>query len=203
VPSRPIVHLRPAQGRAELARIQHEVRSGTYVRPLPVAHCRGVPEQWREFKAGKKPSTVRCYDDSLKPVIDRYGKLPQQALDTTRLETIKGAMLFGEARRRDTPGKPLSARAVNLTLTVTGMALRAAVRHGLGSSGCAGRTSTWTTARWRSARTAHAPRPETHSDTFARLVRRADLPPIPVHGARHCAASLLADLGYPVVIVAA
>jgi hypothetical protein len=49
----------------------------------------------------------------------------------------------------------------------------------------------------------HTTRPETYSDTFPRLVKLAGLPRIPLRGARHCAASLPADLGYPVVIVAA
>jgi integrase len=44
---------------------------------------------------------------------------------------MKRDMLAGKTRRIGTPGKPLSARAVNLTLTVTGMALRAAVKCGV------------------------------------------------------------------------
>ncbi|WP_020577025.1 site-specific integrase [Actinopolymorpha alba] len=46
-------------------------------------------------------------------------------------------------------------------------------------------------------------RPEWFSDRFSRLAGQAGVPVIPLHGARHCSASLLADLGMPDVIVAA
>lgn len=46
-------------------------------------------------------------------------------------------------------------------------------------------------------------RAERYGDTFQRLVRTAGVPRIPLHGARHCAATLLGDLGFPDVVVAA
>lgn len=45
--------------------------------------------------------------------------------------------------------------------------------------------------------------PESYSDMFEVRARRAGLPAVPLHGTRHCAASLLADAGVPDVAVAA
>jgi integrase len=46
-------------------------------------------------------------------------------------------------------------------------------------------------------------RPLFYADRFGELAAAAGLPRIPLHGGRHCAASLLADLGIPDVAVAA
>ncbi|MFY1656896.1 tyrosine-type recombinase/integrase [Micromonospora sp. WMMD1274] len=48
-----------------------------------------------------------------------------------------------------------------------------------------------------------APRPQTWSERWDSAVKAAGLPRIPLHGARHCAASLLGDMGLPLVAVAA
>lgn len=46
-------------------------------------------------------------------------------------------------------------------------------------------------------------RPTRYSERFDALVAGAGLPVVPLHGMRHCAASMLADLGFPDVVVAA
>jgi integrase len=46
-------------------------------------------------------------------------------------------------------------------------------------------------------------RPEWYSDRFVTLGRAIGLTRVPLHGSRHCAASLLADLGVPEVAIAA
>jgi integrase len=46
-------------------------------------------------------------------------------------------------------------------------------------------------------------RPEWYSDRFVALGRGIGLTRVPLHGSRHCAASLLADLGVPEVAIAA
>jgi integrase len=48
-----------------------------------------------------------------------------------------------------------------------------------------------------------APRPQTWSERWDSAVKVAGLPRIPLHGARHCAASLLGDMGLPLAAVAA
>lgn len=47
------------------------------------------------------------------------------------------------------------------------------------------------------------PRPQTWSERWDSAVKAAGLPKIPLHGARHCAASLLGDMGLPLAAVAA
>lgn len=47
------------------------------------------------------------------------------------------------------------------------------------------------------------PRPQTWSERWDSAVKVAGLPRITLHGARHCAASLLGDMGLPLVAVAA
>jgi integrase len=46
-------------------------------------------------------------------------------------------------------------------------------------------------------------RPEWYSDRFVALGKAIGLTRVPLHGSRHCAASLLADLGVPDVAIAA
>lgn len=46
-------------------------------------------------------------------------------------------------------------------------------------------------------------RPEWYSDRFVALGKAIGLPRVPLHGSRHCAASLLANLGVPDVAIAA
>ena len=46
-------------------------------------------------------------------------------------------------------------------------------------------------------------RPEWYSDQFARLAAAAGVPAVVLHGARHSAASLLADMGVPDIVAAA
>lgn len=46
-------------------------------------------------------------------------------------------------------------------------------------------------------------RPEWYSDQFVKAAKAAGVPPVVLHGARHSAASLLADLGVPDVAAAA
>ena len=46
-------------------------------------------------------------------------------------------------------------------------------------------------------------RPARYSKRFEALVKAAGLPPLVLHGGRHCAASVLGDMGYPDVVLAA
>lgn len=118
--------------KTERARIISEVAKGTYVRPNRSLTVKGyLVDDWLPTKAGKKPSTVSCYETALVQVIAEYGDLPLQALDVPHLERLKRRMLSGELRRVGKPGEPLSPRTVNLMLTVLTMALKPALRRGL------------------------------------------------------------------------
>lgn len=114
-----------------LTSTRSQVDTGSYVRPAKEtvdAHL----DTWLETKrlAGKRPGTVRCYVDALKPVRAILGGRPLQALTAEDVESVKAAMLDGTTRRSGAKGKPLSARSVNLTLGTLQQALDQAVKRG-------------------------------------------------------------------------
>jgi integrase len=117
------------EARAERARIISEHAKGTYVRPAKTTVEAWLAE-WLDMKqrAGKA-TTYRCYADSLRAVRERYGHLQLQDLTERNLEALITDMRSGKARRRGVKGKPLSARAVNVMLTVLSMALTVAVKR--------------------------------------------------------------------------
>ncbi|MGH3679145.1 MAG: site-specific integrase [Natronosporangium sp.] len=119
------------EARAERARIISERADGRLVRPNRKLTVREYFEGWIESKVSKKPSTIQCYRDALRPLIDLYGHLPLQQLDVPHLERIKKGMLAGELRRVGKAGAPLSPRTVNLFLTSVTTALKAAVKRRL------------------------------------------------------------------------
>jgi integrase len=120
------------EAKNERARIISETATGVYVRPNRGLTVRDYfINDWLPTKSGRKPSTQRCYLDALPQFLAEYGELPLQKLDVPHLESLKRRMLSGELRRTGHAGDPLSARSVNLTLTVVSMALKVALRRGL------------------------------------------------------------------------
>jgi integrase len=117
------------EARAERARIISERASGVLVRPNRKLTVREYFEGWIDSKAGKKPSTVQCYRDALRPLIELYGHLPLQQLDVPHLERIKNGMQSGELRRVGRAGEPMAPRTINLFLTSVTTALKAAMKR--------------------------------------------------------------------------
>ncbi|MEU0560902.1 site-specific integrase [Dactylosporangium sp. NPDC006015] len=119
------------EARAERARIISERATGTLVRPNKKLTVEQVATEFLTAKAdaGKKPSTVRSYQDALAPLVDRHGKLPIQALDIRHLEALRRDMLAGRTRRIGTGD--LAPRTVNLALGVSTMLLKYAMRRRL------------------------------------------------------------------------
>ncbi|MBA2509538.1 MAG: site-specific integrase, partial [Nocardioidaceae bacterium] len=117
--------------RAWLTTTRSKVDRGNYVRPGKETVDTHL-DSWLESKrlAGKRPATMRCYADALRPVRTLLGTKPLQALKAEDVETVKAAMLNGTARRIGTEGKSLSARTVNLMLGTLRQALDQAVRRG-------------------------------------------------------------------------
>jgi integrase len=117
------------EARAWLTETRQACTTGTYVRPEKVS----VAEHLAGWLAGRRkigPATRRNYSDALRPVRDMLGAMALQNLTRADVEAVVTAMLDGSARRVGTKGKPLSARSVNLTLTVLQAALETAVRDG-------------------------------------------------------------------------
>jgi integrase len=87
----------------ERARINSERAAGLLVRPNRQLTVGGFLGEWLESKQGRRPATYQGYLHALRPVIQRCGHLPLQALDVPHLETLKRAMLSGAAAGR--PGR--------------------------------------------------------------------------------------------------
>lgn len=114
---------------AWLAETRQTVNTGSYVAPARITlgeHLDG----WLSGRRGLRPATVRNYSDALRPVWELLGWMPLQQVTRADIERVVTAMLDGSARRVGRKGQPLSARSVNLTLTVLTTALEAAVRDG-------------------------------------------------------------------------
>jgi integrase len=114
-----------------LAKIVPQVNQRMYVRPVKVTVDEHLAS-WLESKrlAGKRPSTMRSYEDALRPIREEYGRKALQDLTPEDVEAVKAGMLDGSARRVGTPGKPLSARSVNYMIGRLREALDQAVRRG-------------------------------------------------------------------------
>lgn len=114
---------------AWLAETRQQVNRGAYVAPARTTLAEHL-DAWLDGRRGLRPATVRNYRDALRPMRDALGAMPLQHVARTDVERVVTAMLDGTSRRVGTRGKPLSARSVNLTLTVLRAALEAAVRDG-------------------------------------------------------------------------
>lgn len=118
------------EARTERARIISESARGTYVKPTK-ATLETLIAAWLVTKERSvKATTLRHYIDVLKPIRERYGHLAAQELTREHLELLVRDMLSGKARRRGAVGTPLSARAINATLTAASMVLDDAVLDG-------------------------------------------------------------------------
>jgi hypothetical protein len=87
------------EARAERARIIHETRQGTYVKPSKTTLKDEIAGWLATKERGVKPTTLRHYVDVLKPVRDRYGHLPAQQLTKEHVETAAEARPASRCRR--------------------------------------------------------------------------------------------------------
>lgn len=115
--------------RAWLAQTRVEVEKGTYVAPVKLA-LGDYLEEWLAGRVDVKPSTRRNYQDALRPIRQTLAARPLQSLTEADLDLLVVGMLDGSLRAQGRAGQPLSPRAVRLTLTVLGMALKAAMEEG-------------------------------------------------------------------------
>ncbi|MGI8747796.1 MAG: tyrosine-type recombinase/integrase [Deinococcus sp.] len=115
--------------RAWLAQTRVDVEKKTYVAPVKLTLGEYL-DQWLAGRVDVKPTTRRNYEDALKPVRRTLAARPLQALTKADLDSMVAGMLDGSLRSQGKPGQPLSPRAVRLTLTVLGMALKAAMEEG-------------------------------------------------------------------------
>jgi integrase len=98
----------------------------TYVRPTKTTVDTYLDE-WLAALHGKRPATLRSYQDALRPVRALLGGKPIQDVKKSDVELVKARMLDGSLRSIGRKGQPLSPRSVNLMLTIFQAAVQAAV----------------------------------------------------------------------------
>lgn len=117
------------EARAERARIISERSRGAYVKPTKVTLQRAV----EEFLAGKRniaAGTRRTYVDALRRVTDRLGHLPLQQLSKAHINALVTELLATGRRVGNKTRKGISARSVNLTLTLLAAVCQSYVKSG-------------------------------------------------------------------------
>lgn len=101
-----------------LDRIAKDKLDGLHVVPDKTMTLRKLAESWATANApSQKASTVRHYEDALRPVLDRHGDLLAIKFTSAQLVALRDEMLSGKLRRRGRPGEPLSARSANAMLS--------------------------------------------------------------------------------------
>lgn len=114
---------------AWLAATRTDVARGTYVAPVKITLGQHL-DQWLAGRVDLKPSTARNYQDALRPIRQSLAAKPLQAVTKADLDGVVARMLDGSLRSQGTAGKPMSSRAVRLSLTVVSQALNSAVEEG-------------------------------------------------------------------------
>ena len=104
------------EAKAELARIGHETRTGTYVKPWDGTVAELLDDYLRSACFEREANTAASYRDAFKPVRARLGHRRAQSITRTDVEALRDWMLTAGRRRGGKPGTGLSPRSVRLTL---------------------------------------------------------------------------------------
>lgn len=86
---------------------------------------------WLAGRLNIRPSTRRCYQDSLRPFHERVGAVPLVALTKQHVESVRNEMLAGDLRTVGRLGQPLAPRTVRMRLQILQTALDGAMRDEL------------------------------------------------------------------------
>jgi integrase len=116
--------------RGALARIRADLSRGVFVTPTTLTLGETV-EAWLAGRRTIRPGTLANYRNAVKPVVERLGHLPVQALSKAHVDGLVDWMLTAGRRVGAGKGGPLAPATVTLALTVLGMVLEDAVRQGL------------------------------------------------------------------------
>jgi integrase len=118
------------EARDELSRVRHETNLGTYVKPSKETLNHHLDGYLKGATRGRRASTKRNYQDALRPVRERLGARPLQAITKADIEDLIDWMLTAGRRRGGKPGTGLSGRTARLTLGRLTAALEVAVLEG-------------------------------------------------------------------------
>jgi integrase len=116
---------------AELDRIRHKTREGTFVVPAKVTLDEWLDEWLRAATIDVEAATAANYRDALRPVRLRHGSRLLQKLTENDIDELVTWMLTEGRVRGGKPGTGLGLRSVQLTLNRLRAALTEAVRRQL------------------------------------------------------------------------
>jgi integrase len=119
------------EAEAELDRIRHKTREGTFVVPAKVTLDEWLDEWLRAATIDVEAATAANYRDALRPVRLRLGSRLLQKLTENDIDELVTWMLTEGRTRGGKPGTGLGLRSVQLTLNRLRAALTEAVRRQL------------------------------------------------------------------------
>jgi integrase len=117
------------EARAARAKIIANRRDGVLVKPTKITVAEAI-DTWLSGRRNLRPSTRRCYADSLRLISKPLGHIQVQNLSKAHLDALVTDLLDHGRRIGNTQRKGLSARSVNQALMLLGSALEDAVRQG-------------------------------------------------------------------------
>ncbi len=118
------------EAKRELARLAGSVEAGTFTDRTAVTVDQALDAYLRSACYGRADATKVSYEGALKPVRDRLGPRRLQSLTRADIEDLRDWMTDHGRRRGGTPGTPLGARSVQLTLGRLKAALELACQEG-------------------------------------------------------------------------
>jgi integrase len=116
--------------RREVNRIRAERDRGTLVVPDKRFTVGEAVDRWLAGRRNIAEATVRNYTMAARRLRRSFGAVPVTALTRDHVDRMINAMLSGEARSIGTPGQPLSASAVRVTVGVLSSTLDDLIKEG-------------------------------------------------------------------------
>jgi integrase len=117
------------EAKAARAKIITNRRDGVLVKPTKITVAQAI-DTWLSGRRNLRPSTRRCYADSLRLISKPLGHIQVQTLSKAHLDALVTDLLDHGRRIGNTQRKGLSARSVNQALMLLGSVLEDAVRQG-------------------------------------------------------------------------
>jgi integrase len=117
------------EARSARAKIIADRSRGTLVKPTKITLAEAI-DSWLDGRRNLRPSTERSYRDSLALAMNRLGHVQLQDLTKADLDRLVTELLTNGRRVGNVSSSGLSARSVNVVLTLLGSVLHDAVRQG-------------------------------------------------------------------------
>jgi integrase len=118
-----------SDAKATQAKIMSERKAGTLVRPAKITLAEAI-DAWLAGRRNLRPTTERCYRDSLRTAKDRLGHVQLQKLTKAHVDGLVTYMQNEGRRVGNVQRKGLGARSISVTLRLLSAVLDDAVKQG-------------------------------------------------------------------------